>query len=154
MDHQPRVRDDQRDTVACDNEKGSDCGGKSGAEQPKEDGPECRREGRMTAKAGKIDIADADTPAHKGQLGKTDYSADDAEQRRPLPGEIRRFFTQQQNGKQERCARQQHGAITKERDKRPAHSVCTPELITCLTRTTAGTCEKLLITLPLTLQPQ
>lgn len=127
MDNQAGVSHEQGNGVACGNEQDADGGRESGAKQPQEDWPErCRQRG-VAAKAGEVDIPDADAPAHKGQFGEADYCTGDAKKRGPLPGEIRRFFTQQQDGEKERGAGQQHGTVAEERDKRPAHYFCTPE---------------------------
>lgn len=113
MNDQPRITHHSGQNIASNNGRFTQTGGETGAEQPQEDRPEGRRERGMAAKAGVVQLAYPQAPAHKGQFRGADDGAGDTEQQTPLPRQQTRRFTQHQDNKQRRCAGQQNGAIAK-----------------------------------------
>lgn len=113
MDDQPRIAHHGGQNIAGGDGCFLQTRGKTSAEQPQKDRPEGRGERGVAAEAGVIQLANTQTPAHKGQFGGADDSAGDAEQQTPLPRQQTRRFTQHQDNKQRRCAWQQNGAIAK-----------------------------------------
>lgn len=76
MNDQLRITHHSGHNIAGNNDRFTQTGGETGAEQPQEDRPEGRRERGMAAKAGVVQLANPQAPAHKGQFRGADDGTD------------------------------------------------------------------------------
>lgn len=102
MNDQPRITHHSGHNIAGNNDRFTQTGGETGAEQPQEDRPEGRRERGMAAKAGVVQLANPRPQPIKASLEAQTMAPIDTEQQTPRPRQQPRRFTQHQDNKQRR----------------------------------------------------